>query len=259
MMREVWVTNGPTRLFAVEGGQGPALVFLHGGLANHQAVLPLVEPLSARYRVIAPDLRGSGRSWFSGSLTFDRLSDDLLRLLDHLAVDDAFIGGISSGSGPAVHFMLHHPHRTRGLIVVKPVYGGGEIGYTSTQAATFAGMDSVARRAGVEGVDVLRTMYFSQLPRDMAERAWQIASGFDAASVVATSRFISSGAQPFESSQELCSIGVPTLLLRGDDATHPSEISDVYASSITDCSALPATTPDATRAIGDFCDSVIAG
>ena len=255
-MREVSWAGGPVELFAVEDGEGSALVFLHGGLTSHQAVLPLVGPLADRYRIITPDLRGSGRSRSSESLTFDRLADDVLGLLDHLAVEEAFIGGISSGSGPAVRFALRHPGRTRGLIVVTPVYGGSEVGYTSTQAAAFAAMDAVASRTSAEGIDVLRPLY-EQLPDGMRQRAWQIVSEFDAAGVVATSRFIVSGAQPFSSSRELASIRAPMLLIRGDDATHPAEISDVYAASVPDCTVLPATGADTVGAIREFCDAVI--
>jgi pimeloyl-ACP methyl ester carboxylesterase len=256
-MREIWLTDGPVRLFAVEDGEGPALVFLHGGLASHQAVLPLVGPLTDRYRVITPDLRGSGRSWSAESLTFDRLADDVLRLLDRLAIEEAFVGGISAGSGTAVRFALRHPARTRGLIVVWPVYGGADVGYTSGQAAAFAAMDSVASRASVEGIDVLRPMYLSRLPEGMGERAWRIASEFDPASVVTTSRFIASGAQPFASSRELGAVGVPTLVVRGDDEQHPAEISDVYAASIAGCAVHPATGTDTVLAIHEFCDEVI--
>lgn len=257
-MREVWLTDGPFRLFAVEDGEGPALVFLHGGLASHQAVLPLVWSLTDRYRVITPDLRGSGRSWSSEALAFDRLADDVLRILDHLAVGKAVVGGVSTGSGTAVRFALRHPERTRGLIAVRPVYAGNDVGYTSGQASAFAAMDSVASRASVEGIDVLRPMY-AQLPDGIRERAWQMASGFDPDSVVATSRFIASGAQPFDSSRDLRSIRVPTLLVRGDDEQHPAEISDLYAANIPGCTVRPSTGNDTMLAIRDFCDAVAAG
>lgn len=257
-MSDVWTKEGSVRLFAAESGQGPALVFLHGGLTDHRAVLPLVQPLSDGYRVVTPDLRGSGRSWCSESLTFERLSGDLLGLLDHLGVEAAFVGGISSGSGPAVHFALRHPERTLGLIVVHPVYGGSETGYTSEQAAAFSGMDAVASRAEAEGVEVLRAMYFSQLPEATALRAWGIASGFDPGSVTATSRFIASGVQPFESSKDLRALGVPALLVRGADAIHPAEISDVYAESLPNPTVVPLGGLDTTRAIRDFMDDVLA-
>jgi hypothetical protein len=143
------------------------------------------------------------------------------------------------------------------LIVVRPVYAGDEVGYTSDQAVAFSAMDAVASRAVDEGMSVLRDMYFSQLPASIAERAWQIASAFDPESVVATSRFIVSGAQPFGSVEELRSIRLPTLLVRGDDAMHPSEISDLYAGSIHNCTVVPPD-GDVVQAIRGFLEAAIA-
>jgi len=257
-MREIWLADGSCELFAVEEGSGPALMLLHGGLASHHAVLPMLAPLADRYRVIAPDLRGSGRSWYSEDLTFDRLADDIARLLDHLAISRVVIGGISSGSGPAVQFALRHPERTRALIVIRPVYAGAEIGYTREQAAAFAAMDAVASTATDGGIEVLRPL-FERLPPGLRERAWRTVEDFDPGSVAATSRFIASGAQPFSSCDDLRSIAVPTLLVRGDDEQHPEEVSDVYARCINDCRALPATTEDLASVIRDFCGAVITG
>lgn len=256
-MTDVWITEGPVRLYALETGEGPTLIFLHGGLADHRAVLPLVETLSDQYRVVTPDLRANGRSWSAESLTFDRLSRDLHGLLDHLGVDAAFVGGISSGSGPAVHFALQNPERVLGLVVVQPMYAGTEEGYTSEQMTAFKGMDAIASRAVAEGVEVLREMYFTQLPEAVAERAWAIASGFDAGSVAATSRFIASGVQPFESSGELRSLRVPTLLVRGDDTVHPPGVSDLYAASLSDVTVVSAVGAEVTQAIRDFMDGVV--
>lgn len=256
-MREIRWTDGDCDLFAVEDGGGSELMLLHGGLADHRAVLPILTPLADRYRVIAPDLRGSGRSHSSEDLTFDRLADDLARLLDHLEVGRVVMGGISSGSGPAVRFALRHPERTRALVVLSPVYGGADVGYTEAQTAAFAGMDALAGRAVDRGIEVLRPL-FGGLPPGIRERAWAIVEGFDPASVATTSRFIASGAQPFGSGDELRSIAVPTLLVRGDDSTHPAEVSDVYERCIPECTSLPATTGDLVSAIRDFCDGLIA-
>ncbi len=57
-MREIWVEREDAGLFAVEDGDGPVVVMLHGGMANHQAALPLIAPLADRYRIVTPDLRG---------------------------------------------------------------------------------------------------------------------------------------------------------------------------------------------------------
>ena len=255
-MREFWVESEGVRLFAAEDGSGPVVIMLHGGMGNHQAALPLIAPLAARYRVIAPDLRGSGKSWCGAPLSFDQLADDVELLLDHIGVDRAVVGGLSAGSGVALRFALRRAGRTLGLVVVKPVYTGEERGYTEHQKATFAMMDAVASRALAEGVQALRPMY-ANLPESMRERALAMMEGFDPPSVVATSHFIASGSQPFTSAADLRSLEVPTLLVRGDDPLHPAEVSDLYAATIAHCTAVAASTTDVATAIGAFADRCV--
>ena len=254
-MREIWFQNEGVRLFAVEDGEGELIVMLHGGMASHVASWPMVEPLASRYRVVAPDLRGSGRSWSGASLTFDQLADDVEALLDHLGAERAVVGGASGGSGVALRFALRYPGRTAGLVLVKPVYGGEERGYTGVQKETFARMDAVASRALAEGVQVLRPLY-TGLPPEIRERALAMVEGFDPASVVATSRFIASGAQPFAAAAELRSLSMPALIVRGDDPLHPPEVSDLYAENLPGCTVSPASTQDVAGEIGRFCGRV---
>ena len=133
------------------------------------------------------------------------------------------IGGVSGGTGVALRFALRHPGRAAGLVLVQPVYAGEERGYTDAQRETFAMMDAVASRALAEGVQVLRPLY-AGLPPEIREKALAMVDGFDAASVVATSHFIASGAQPFTSAADLRSLSMPTLLVPGGDPLHPAEV-----------------------------------
>lgn len=252
-MREIWFERDGVRLFAVENGEGPVLVMLHGGMASHVASLPLVAPLSSRYRVITPDVRGNGKSWYGGPLTFNQLADDVAALLDHLGTDQGVIGGASGGSGAALRFALRYPDRTAALVLVKPVYAGEDRGYTEAQKQAFAGMDSLASRALDEGVQVLRPMY-AALPPGIREKALEMIEGFDAASVVTTSRFIASGAQPFATAAELGSLSMPTLIVRGDDPLHPAAISDLYVENIPGATVAPASTSDVAAEIAAFGD-----
>lgn len=256
-MREIWYESSGARLFALEDGSGPPVVMLHGGMADHRAARPLVAPLASRYRAITPDLRASGRSHHGGPLRFDQLADDLAELLDHLGEAQAVIGGVSGGSGVAVRFALRHPDRCQGLVVVHPMYGGSEHGYTESQRQAFAGMDAVASRALDEGVEVLEPLY-ANLPQPARDGALEMVRGFDAASVVTTSRFLASGAQPFATPEELGSIDVPSLVVRGDDPLHPAEVSELYAENLPGCRVLPPSTTEVAEAIGAFCDRVFA-
>lgn len=255
-MRELWFESDGVSLFAVEQGSGSPIVMLHGGMGSHVAALPYVRSLDSRHRVITPDVRGNGASHYGGAVGFDQLADDVAALLDHLGEDRAVVGGISSGSGVAVRFALRHPDRMSGLVLVLPMYAGAEQGYTPVQQESFDRMDAVASRAPDEGVQVLRPLYVENVPEPARARALAMIEGFDPASVVATSRFIASGAQPFGRAAELRSIGAPVLLVRGDDPTHPTEVSDLYAENLEDCRVLPGSTADVAAEIGAFCAEI---
>ena len=250
-MREFRFQSGGRSLFAFEDGEGPVVVMVHGPMADHRAALPFVAPLVGRFRVVTPDLRGSGRSHDPGPLSFDQLADDLAALLDALGAPRAVIGGVSGGSGVALRFALRRPERTRALVLVQPVYAGAQIGYTPAQAQIFAGMNAVASRAVAEGVGVLRPLY-ERLPPERREKALAMVAEFDAASVVATSAFVASGAQPFDSANELAALAMPALLVRGDDALHPKEVSDLYAETIPRADIAPAGLTDVAAIVGTF-------
>jgi hypothetical protein len=44
--------------------------------------------------------------------------------------------------------------------------------------------------------------------------------------------------------------------MRGGDAMHPLEVSDIYAANIPNCTSVSATTTDIASSIGSFCDLV---
>jgi pimeloyl-ACP methyl ester carboxylesterase len=254
-MQEFWFDSEGVPLFAVEDGSGPVIVMLHGGMASHLAALPLVAPLSSRYRVVVPDLRGSGKSISGAALSFDQLAGDVGVLLDLLGSDCAIVARVSGGCGVALRFALRCPGRVAGLVLVRPIHAGEERGYTEQQRASFSAMDAVASRAIDEGVEVLAPLY-AGLPSPMRERALKMVEDFDAASVVATSQFLASGVQPFSSLADLASLTAPTLLVCGDDLLHPHEVSELYASNIPNCTVLPASVVDIAAAIGNFAETL---
>jgi pimeloyl-ACP methyl ester carboxylesterase len=232
----------------------------HGGGADHRAILPVAPSLSSRYRVITPDLRGSGRSWCPDQLTWDRLADDIRHLLDHTGTERAVVGGISMGSGVALRFARRFPGRAAGLVMVSPVYRGEELGPTEYQAATFGALDPILARVAEEGVEGFRPLY--QKSPGMEAYFNAMAGSLDLAGFFATNKFMASRAQPFVSGADLEAIPVPTLLVPGNDLMHPREVSDLYAARIPRCVMveLPDTADFDNRnfavaaAIGDFCE-----
>jgi pimeloyl-ACP methyl ester carboxylesterase len=78
-----------------------------------------LDGLAHRYRLIAPDLRGFGKSDFThGTVTMAQMADDLAKLLDRLEVRDRIVlCGLSMGGYVAWQFALRHRQRLARLIL----------------------------------------------------------------------------------------------------------------------------------------------
>jgi pimeloyl-ACP methyl ester carboxylesterase len=191
-------------------------------------------PLEARYRLVTPDLRGSGRSVFRSELSWDLLADDVAALVHALGVDRAVIGGVSMGAAVATRAALRHPEVIDKLLILSPAYGGAELGLNAHQRWAMRAMDEAGCRAPQEGVEVLLPL-FDALPEPVRSRASKLIESYDPQSVATTTSFMASLVQPFERSAELQQISAPTLLVPGLDATHPPEAAEVYRANLKNC------------------------
>ncbi|GAA5071663.1 pimeloyl-ACP methyl ester carboxylesterase [Thermocatellispora tengchongensis] len=102
-------------LFWLDTGTGRPLVLLHGGFMDHGMWDPQIPVFASRYRVIAPDARGHGRS--ANPIEPYRLTDDLAALLRHLNTGPAILVGVSMGAGIAVDTALEHPDLVSALVI----------------------------------------------------------------------------------------------------------------------------------------------
>ncbi|MBL8826134.1 MAG: alpha/beta fold hydrolase [Planctomycetaceae bacterium] len=106
--------------FAVEDrGQGSPIVFAHGFPLDHSMWDAQLAGLADSHRVIAPDLRGFGRSTVTpGKVTMADMADDCAAILETLGVDEpvTFVG-LSMGGYVAWQFALRHPAKLRRLVV----------------------------------------------------------------------------------------------------------------------------------------------
>lgn len=77
-----------------------------------------IEALASSHRVIAPDLRGFGRSAnLPPARSVDEHADELAALLDRLGVDRAAVVGLSMGGYIAFAMLRRHPSRVRALVL----------------------------------------------------------------------------------------------------------------------------------------------
>lgn len=97
----------------------PTILCLHGFSLRGDVFERLVAQLTPQYHILAPDLRGCGRSAaMPGPLTVARYAEDAVALLDWLELPEATILGYSMGGIIAQTMARRHPDRVSELILV---------------------------------------------------------------------------------------------------------------------------------------------
>jgi pimeloyl-ACP methyl ester carboxylesterase len=98
-------------------GRGVPVVFIHGFPHNRTLWAPQASALVDQARCIAPDLRGFGETPAAPPYSVDQYADDVVALLDALAVDRAVVAGLSMGGYVAFALWRRHRARVRALVL----------------------------------------------------------------------------------------------------------------------------------------------
>lgn len=102
-----------------EYGSGDPLVLLHGFGGSSLDWAALAAEWAADFRVIAPDMRGHGRSANpSPAFRHDEAAGDILALLDRLGVETFKGLGVSGGGNVLLHLAASHPERVNAMVLV---------------------------------------------------------------------------------------------------------------------------------------------
>lgn len=100
-------------------GQGVPLVLLHGWCMSSVIWQEQFSGLAISFRMIAPDLRGHGRSLdISGRLDFEKLADDLTDLVRYLDLDSFYLLGWSMGAQISLQAFEGIKGFLKGLVLV---------------------------------------------------------------------------------------------------------------------------------------------
>jgi pimeloyl-ACP methyl ester carboxylesterase len=106
------ITENGRSLFYRDEGSGPPVVLVHGFAEDGTIWDELIARLTPGYRLLIPDLPGSGRSQpHKGEVSIEMLAADLKTLLDHEDIDKCVIIGHSMGGYVTLAFAAHHPER----------------------------------------------------------------------------------------------------------------------------------------------------
>ena len=105
-----------------EAGQGPSVVCIHGSASSSGQWRPLMDRLSDRFRLIAPDLYGHGGtpSWPGGRGMYVDDEVDLLEPIFRLAAGPFHLIGHSWGGAIALKAATRHLPRLLSLVLFEP-------------------------------------------------------------------------------------------------------------------------------------------
>jgi 3-oxoadipate enol-lactonase len=149
-----------------EDGQGDAAVCVHG-LGGDSNTWTAVMPALSSYRVIRPDLPGSGRSHAAGGpLSIERLVDAVLSVCARLNVARAHFLGHSMGTIVCQHIAAEHPRLVRSLALFGPLMAPPEGARTNIRAR-----GEKARAEGLAGMqEIASTLMNASTSGDTRQR-----------------------------------------------------------------------------------------
>ncbi len=107
-------THDGVKLYYEVYGAGEPLLLIHGNNAGIASLSAQIDYFRKRYKVIAMDSRDQGRSGDSpGRITYEKMTDDLAALLDHLKTGPVNVLGWSDGGIEALLLGIRHPAKVK--------------------------------------------------------------------------------------------------------------------------------------------------
>jgi 3-oxoadipate enol-lactonase len=115
------ITVNGVDLYYEDSGQGAeTIVFSHGVLFSTHQFDPQVAALKDRYRVIAYDHRGQGKSQVTESgYDMETLADDAAALIEALKIGPCHFAGLSMGGFMGMRLAARKPHLIKSLILME--------------------------------------------------------------------------------------------------------------------------------------------
>jgi len=210
-----------TGVFYRELGQGPAVVCLHSNAASSSQWRPLMEQLQARYRVIAADSIGAGKSppWPGDRTVTLQDEVDLLAPVFDTAGSGFVLVGHSYGAAVAFKAALAHPGRVRALALYEPTL----FAWVDAQQAPPNDADGIKAAVG-RAVDALEAGDGDEAARHfidfwMGDGAWAATPAARKPAIAAATRNVAGWAHALveepAAMADFVALDVPVLLMTG--------------------------------------------
>jgi pimeloyl-ACP methyl ester carboxylesterase len=202
-------------------GAGPAVLLVHAFPLSGAMWRQQVAALHERYRVIVPDLRGfGGTDAPPGIYSMDQQADDLATLLEYLGVSTTALVGLSMGGYISLAFWRRHQEKVAALVLADTRAG-------ADSAEGRAGRETNARLAEEHGAAAIAEKMIPGLiapgtSQAVREELRGLIMGNSPVGIAGALRGMA--VRP-DSTPDLGGIGVPTLVIVGDEdgLTPPAE------------------------------------
>jgi 3-oxoadipate enol-lactonase len=204
-------------LSARREGHGAPIVLLHGVGGNHTVWNQVVPLLSTQFSILAPDLRGHGRTPApeGSEFSYRELEGDVLRMLDVDHLPAVHLVGLSGGALLALRLTLDHPDRMRSLILV----GGAAYVDPHTRAVADRWAETLAKDGrDAFALRLLKDLYYPDWIEehlDLADELREQVKTQDFGPALKWSEAI----RAFDERSRVASVRAPTLIIQAmDDA-----------------------------------------
>lgn len=120
-----------------ESGKGDVLLLLHAAGSTSGQWRGVTPHFEDRYRVVAPDLWGHGRTDFwpdPKTLTHDDQGELITAMIAETGAESVHMVAHSYGGGSGIRHLLKHPETVRSLVIIEPMIGSLLFERNETQA-----------------------------------------------------------------------------------------------------------------------------
>lgn len=203
--QEVTAPNGHSitvkglKLYYEETGKGMPLLLLHGFGRTASDWRPYTAELSKKYRVIAVDLPGHGRSDYMDTTNIylhKRAAEYILTMLDSLHIDSIDVIGHSSGGFITLYMATLRPALLKKIIVID-----AQVYYSNTTRKVIASLGGPEQNPVVRLDDLIK-MHGKQKGTLIAQQFWNFRKLYG---------------DPSFTPDVLSTITAKTLIIHGDD------------------------------------------
>lgn len=218
-------TDDGVKLHYEEAGRGTPIVFVHEFAGDLRSWEPQFSHFSRRYRCIAYNARGYPPSDVPEGFerySQERARDDVRAVMDALAIERAFVVGLSMGGFATLHFGMKYSPRALGLVSAGCGYGAEPAKREEFQRSSRDNARQILERgmehfAATYGHGPSRLQLRAKDPRGFARYIQQLAEHSALGSANTMLGYQARRPSLYDLKAEIAGIAAPLLVVAGDE------------------------------------------